>query len=197
MLERIPVDRHDATVYRLYSPAAISSLRDMGLDDRQVAEAINAADLEVTEIQVIDAVFKKTSGRSRFSNGDFSVLYTAEDLATAEAEIKSFVSRTQSRGSSASRFYRRVNLHFAGDVKDLRPKTAEWPDLVSDDYSFCQAIGKEVYELQIDGLRSTSARRADGTCLPVFRREAVSNPTDLGFVRVDPNTLGLFELSSP
>lgn len=53
----------------------------------------------------------------------------------------------------------------------------DWPDLTHDsDYSFCNGLGSEVVASDLDGLLTPSARRPNGTNLPVFRRQAISNP---------------------
>jgi len=52
-----------------------------------------------------------------------------------------------------------------------------WPGLTHDsDYSFCNDLGAESVASDLDGLLTPSARRPDGTNLPVFKRHAVSNP---------------------
>ena len=54
---------------------------------------------------------------------------------------------------------------------------ADWPDLTHDsDYGFCNSLGTEAVAAGLDGLLTPSARRSDGTNLPVFRRHAISNP---------------------
>lgn len=54
---------------------------------------------------------------------------------------------------------------------------ADWPDLTHDsDYGFCNGLGAEAVAADLDGLLTPSARRPNGTNLPVFRRRAVSNP---------------------
>ena len=60
--------------------------------------------------------------------------------------------------------------------KDLRPKVTEWPDLIhQSDYTFCNQLGAEARQLGIDGLLAPSARY-NGANLPVFKRQAISNP---------------------
>lgn len=64
---------------------------------------------------------------------------------------------------------------FDGIEKDLRPKIADWPDLVHDsDYSFCNQLGAEAKRLELDGLVTWSARH-QGLNLPVFKRRAISD----------------------
>lgn len=53
----------------------------------------------------------------------------------------------------------------------------DWPALTHDsDYGFCNDLGAEAVAARLDGLLTPSARRPNGTNLPVFRRRAVSNP---------------------
>ena len=53
----------------------------------------------------------------------------------------------------------------------------DWPGLTHDsDYRFCNNLGIEAATSGLDGLLTPSARRTNGTNLPVFRRRAVSNP---------------------
>ena len=52
-----------------------------------------------------------------------------------------------------------------------------WPDLTHDsDYGFCNGLGTEAVDSDLDGLLTPSARRPNGTNLPVFKRRAISNP---------------------
>ena len=54
---------------------------------------------------------------------------------------------------------------------------ADWPDLTHDsEYGFCNGLGAEAVATGLDGLLTPSARRPNGTNLPVFKRPAVSNP---------------------
>ncbi len=67
----------------------------------------------------------------------------------------------------------------------------DWPDLTHDsDYHFCNDLGAEAEASDLDGLLTPSARRLNGTNLPVFRRRAVSNPVIHGLVAVtlDPSS---------
>ena len=78
---------------------------------------------------------------------------------------------------------------FTGVEKDLRGKLDDWPDLVADDYAFCNRIGAEARELGIDGLVTPSARHP-GANQPVFQRSALSEPRHEGAVSMtyDPDT---------
>ena len=68
---------------------------------------------------------------------------------------------------------------------------ANWPDLTHEsDYGFCNGLGTEAVASGLDGLLTPSARRPDGTNLPVFRRRAVSNPVAHALVAMtlDPSS---------
>ena len=62
--------------------------------------------------------------------------------------------------------------------------------LTKSDYGFCNGLGTEAVTADLDGLLTPSARRPNGTNLPVFRRRAVSNPVIHGLVTLtlDPSS---------
>ena len=129
--------------------------------------------------------------RTRFSDGSFPVFYSSLDSATADAEIRYWFPRfCGNAGTPRTAYYRRFRCTFRGTEKDLRPKAAEWPGLVDkSDYTFCNQLGAEAIQSGLAGLVTPSARH-DGAYLPVFRRDAVSDPEllDVAAVTFDPNT---------
>jgi len=122
------------------------------------------------------------------------VFYSALEPETAAAEIKYwFVKFAGTPTRPRTAYYSRVSFEFDGSVKDLRPKHEAWPELTHDndnDYRFCNSLGAEAVAAELDGLVTPSARRSDGTNLPVFRRRAISNPVVHALVAVtlDPLT---------
>ena len=120
---------------------------------------------------------------TRFSDGSFPVFYSSLDAATAQAEMQhwfSFYAGQPRKPRTAH--YLRFSCTFEGIEKDLRPKVADWPDLVHEsDYEFCNRIGAEAKRSGLDGLVTPSARH-EGTNLPIFAREAISNPSRHDFV---------------
>ena len=93
-------------------------------------------------------------------------------------------------GTPRTAYYHRFSCTFRGTEKDLRPKAAEWPGLVDKrDYTFCNQLGAEAMQSGLAGLVTPSALH-DGANLPVFRRDAVSDPEllDVATVTFDPNT---------
>lgn len=115
---------------------------------------------------------------TRFSDGSFPVFYSSLDGATAEAEVQHWLPRYIGEPEELRTvYYQRFVCTFDGSEKDLRPELGRWPDLVNDsDYSFCNQLGAEAVRKGIDGLVTPSARRHDGSNLPVFKRPAISNP---------------------
>lgn len=66
---------------------------------------------------------------------------------------------------------------FKGIEKDLRAKVTDWPDLLNDsDYTFCNQIGSEAYDLKLDGIVTFSVRHKNGVNVPIFVRRSVSDP---------------------
>ena len=115
---------------------------------------------------------------SRFSDGSFPVFYSSLEPETAEAEARIlFLKNVSKPNQPRTAYYSRFSCHFDGSIKDLRPMHEDWPDLTHDnDYGFCNGLGAEAVAADLDGLLTPSARRPNGTNLPVFRRRAVSNP---------------------
>ena len=190
VLEDIQSQEGHRTVFRLsnipFGEAFMDELQlDLqGSDELQGLLADSAYAVNVDEL--CDAPFRpkrRLRNRTRFSDGSFPVFYTSLDAETAEAEIRHWLPRFIGRPRNPrTAYYQRFSCTFDGVEKDLRPKIEDWPDLVHDsDYSFCNQLGAEARSLHIDGLVTWSARH-EGANLPVFRRQAVSNPELQGMV---------------
>jgi len=115
--------------------------------------------------------------QSRFSDGKTAVYYGAFERETARAEV---IYHLPSRlGRHGPAYYREVNCDFRGTAKDLRSHIRRLPFLTADKeqggYDKCNEVAKEAIGQGLDGLLTKSARRAEGTCVPVFRRDALSN----------------------
>ena len=132
---------------------------------------------------------------TRFSDGTFRVFYSALEIATAEVEALERYFRLAFGNAREPRtvYYMVFSCNYAGATKDLRPHIAILPCLVEDeaDYAGCHRIAIEAVKDGLTGILTPSARKPDGTCLPVFRREALSEPgeTRVGSIsRHDPET---------
>ena len=174
-------------------------LQDMGLDTEDAKEMLtllqgrNKVDsLESLLDKPFEAKPQLVPEPTRFSDGTTRVFYSAIKTETAEAEVFHWYVKYAlgKAGEERTAYYRRFACNFQGEVKDLRPYLATMPCLTQEDHSDCNRIGVEAVSEGLDGLLSPSARKPEGTCLPVFKRKALSNPQDKGYFgfKFDPST---------
>lgn len=116
---------------------------------------------------------------TRFSDGSINVLYSSLEGYTAKAEVE-FHKKEDNFGDRVIH-KTMIGIDFDGETKDLRNKKSEWKDLTSDDWKFCQRLGREATDIGLGGLLTPSARFASGTNLPIFRRDAIK-----GFEELEP-----------
>ena len=121
--------------------------------------------------------------QSRFSDGTFPVYYSALDFETTRAEMRHHSALRVLLGSPEKNrlvFYREVRCLFDGRAKDLRPQLGRLPCLIAEQavggYDECNIIAGEARASGLDGLLTPSARHQEGTCLPVFERDSLSDP---------------------
>lgn len=177
-------------------------LQEMGIDPENMEEMLvflrgrNKADPLAS---LLDKPFESrpqlVPKPTRFSDGKIRVFYSALEPETAEAEVAEWYVKyaLNNAGEERIAYYRRFACDFRGDVKDLRPYLAAIPCLIQNEaagYPDCNHIGTEAVSEGLDGLLTPSVRRHEGTCLPVFRREALSNPQSQDFVafKFDPSS---------
>lgn len=128
---------------------------------------------------------------TRYSDGTYPVFYSSLETETAEAEIRHWFPSVIGRPPTPrTAYYVCFSCEFEGQTKDLRPKLRDWADLVSDDYGFCNGLGREAMQQELDALLAPSARRSEGTNVPVLRRSSIRDPIVLDTVAVtyDPTT---------
>ena len=127
----------------------------------------------------------KPFGATRFSDGTWPVFYGAIDEDTAAKECLHHYAKAAlgDPASARSVYYSVLHCLFQGSAIDLRPKKTEWPDLVAEDYRFCQGLGKEAIQFPLESFLAPSARQPDGTTTPVFAPRGLSNPTIGDIVR--------------
>ncbi|MGQ0664735.1 MAG: RES family NAD+ phosphorylase [Pseudomonadota bacterium] len=185
-----------ATAYRFANMRDALDLleRRVGIDlgSMDAGEVLNILGRDATPSEVtdlLDGPFKRKARlggiygpKTRFSDGSWPVFYGALELETARDEVQHHHARDVLTDPSHpwTAYYRYFRCAFTGSTKDLRSKLAEWPELVCEDWTFCQKLGREAHGSDLDGLFSPSARTTDGTNLPVFKRAALSNPEILG-----------------
>lgn len=206
MLEKLPIQSLQERVFRYANlQNEIDFLQSMGLDTQAVEEVVELlrARQEIDSLEMLlDKPFKpkhrleKQKLATRYSDGSIMVFYSALERETAQEEIKHHTRRylTQHATNPRTVYFLRFACDFNGCGKDLRVKHDEWLWLTHDsDYSKCHGIAHEAVQEGLDGLLAPSARRGNGTCLPVFKRTAISNPEseDILSLTFDP-TLNQF-----
>ena len=197
LLDEIPTVRNHRQIYRLANLTRDDEfLAELGLDElgeQELRALLIAAGYETPLEELCDAPFRlkrRLGMATRYSDGSYPVFYSSLDPKTAEAEVahwfrKGFGGSPQGQRSA---YYQRFTCLFQGEEKDLRDKQSEWPELVHDsDYTFCNRIGTKAVRLKLDGLVVPSARRENGSNLPVFKRPAISDPKSQDLVKITLN----------
>lgn len=199
MLEKLRIQKGHAKVFRLGQFSQVNDhLDSLQLDAQsrnELDELAKASRSKGGLKHLVDASFRrkrKFKRQTRFSNGSFPVFYSSLESATAKAEISHWIPEFLGKPKTPrkARFIL-FSCLFEGRRIDLRSKTAKWPDLIHEsDYSFCNRTGAEAVRMKLDGLVTFSARRPNGVNLPVFSRNALSNPEFLTLVEFnyDPGT---------
>lgn len=114
---------------------------------------------------------------SRYSDGSFPIWYGSLDRETTIYEtvytmIKS--ERQRENFQQQERIYRErtiYNVFCNGILIDLTEKLMHYPELISEDYTFTQHIGKTLNQQGYPGLLVKSARFATGINVNVFKSE--------------------------
>ena len=195
MLEGIPTNEVSLRIFRLaVQPALADFLEEQGLDEnaiREVEALLRSRGIADTLEELCDAPFKlkkKLKKSTRFSDGSFPVFYSSLETDTAKAEAcHQFLKFAGRPKEPRTAHYICFSCSFDGSAKDLRPMLDTWSRLIDDDYQFCNELGVEAIELQLDGLLSPSARNENGTNVPVFTRASISNPHEAASVAVTYN----------
>lgn len=194
MLDEIPSERGQRIVFRLSrEPAGDDQfLASLDLDPEASDELLNTLSDGTPRdpiLELLDGPFRprtKLRNATRFSDGSFPVFYSALALETAETEVaywfrRSYAGKPQSKRTA---YYQGFRCAFEGLEKDLRSKVLDWPDLMHDsNYSLCNRLGAEARDRTIDGLVVPSVRH-EGANMPIFTRQAVSDPKLEGMVAI-------------
>ena len=145
------------------------------LDDLEFAVTMELTKADLDDFRKASTTVAPPGGRrlyrSRFSNGDHEVFYTAYDLETCEEEMRHHLPLRvgSSDGIPTAYHFYGSRWEFSGAAKDLRNHDGVWPDLLHlDDYTFCNLIGAEAVAMKLDALIVRSVRHLGGTNLPVF-----------------------------
>ncbi len=110
---------------------------------------------------------------SRFSRGEFGVLYAAEQMDTALAETHYHQQRyfqTQVRGLKYDRIVMRgLKLKFSAMLFNIRsPKIEQYGWYDASDYTAAQQLGDAIKKADKDGLWYESVRKPNTSCYALF-----------------------------
>lgn len=116
---------------------------------------------------------------SRYSDGTYGVLYGSLDLETTVYETVYHMARCEMgvEGVSGQIVRERAVylIHCNAILLDLTGKTADYPELTANDYSYTQQVGKRVSSEGHPGLLVPSARKRGGVNVVVFNQAVLSN----------------------
>ncbi len=118
---------------------------------------------------------------SRYSDGSFPIWYGSTDTETTIYETAYHMLTDESSIEPVEKdsiIYRdRViyTVYCDAILIDLIGKQKNYPDLISNSYTYTQDIGKQIHQQGHPGLISPSARY-NGNNLDIFRKEVLSNP---------------------
>ena len=118
--------------------------------------------------------------QSRFSRGQFGVWYGSPQIETTIYETAyhwryGFLADAGLENEQGLTIERRVHLVYcASALIDLLPKKTQWPELQSNDYTHCQALGEKLHREGHPGVWTPSAR-CKGTNAALFLPRVLSN----------------------
>ncbi len=126
----------------------------------------------------------------RFGDGKtHGVFYSAEDKITSYLEaLWHFVKWSQNLHDHSSKDWiqsdRKVfevdieSKNFASLIDNIDIHDS----LTSNDYKFCRDLAASAIEINIEGLRTPSARNKGGVCVPLFQKNPIKNEKSLRYV---------------
>jgi hypothetical protein len=130
-------------------------------------------------------VWSSVGGTSRFSDGNWPVLYTARLVSTACAEVGYHLQEVylpaKIPGTLLSVPHVAYRLNIAGKRRSLSMEESHFPTLCgssSHRLSECWNIARRAISDGIDYLRAPSARKLGKACYPVLQQSAASAPYD-------------------
>lgn len=166
----------------------VETLRELGVDESDFKASIEfyAASEPSPEgylSWLFDDLGQSRSPPTRFTSGAFAVLYTALEVETAVAEIASHLDQP---ADGSAMYFRLLDIGYEGETLDVRARNVELPFLTKPDsssYQECTMFAEEAMNAQVDAICTTSARRQEGACLPIFRRSAITKLTPATHLR--------------
>jgi hypothetical protein len=120
-----------------------------------------------------------TDRSSRFSRGEFGVLYLGKTFEVALLETmhhyaKFMISTDQPPGWASQ--FREIVLDVEAQLHDIRSFEADSCVLHASDYAKSQSLGHELRNSGSDGIAYPSVRQSDGECGALFHPNCGSRP---------------------
>jgi hypothetical protein len=116
---------------------------------------------------------------SRFSRGDYGVLYVAKGFETALLDTRYHHSRFMARTSEPAGWtsqFRELVLALAAELHDLRDGNRLWRQALDpDDYDAGQALALALRKNGSEGIAYPSQRDPDGECAGLFYPDVAAN----------------------
>lgn len=197
MLESLTPKKERHTVVRLsaVSDANVERLLNRSINPESFPEIqgrLRKLKIVFEPTQLIDKVFEPNTNpkhptpfaKSRFTNGDKAVFYSALEDETSIEEIKYHQTRSgefsdlENTPHAPPRYFRLYETDFDGTMLDLFTIHPDCPELTSADesgYPKCSHLAEEARSRSINAFRTPSARRPEGTCTPVFDRQSLGD----------------------
>lgn len=206
MLGLLESEAFEAPVRRLSFAHAIGkALNEMGMSGVAAEGFISVllerglsedAELLVKEVFERNAVYEAPPGR--FSSSGQPTFYSALEWETAVEEVRQTQIKRLRIALEGSEGYRPayffgLECDFSGAVFDLRGAADAFPFLRDPDpssYGACQALADEARTRLVAALIAGSSQVAEGTCVPVFSRPALSAARRTGKYRASSNQAG-------
>ncbi len=197
MLESLTPKKIQHTVVRLsaVSDANVERLLNRGISPEsfpEIQERLKKLKIVFEPTQLIDKVFESSTNpkhstpfaRTRFTNGNKAVFYSALEDETSIEEIKYYQTRSgefrdlEKTPDAPPRYFRLYEADFEGTMLDLFIIHPDCPDLTSADesgYPKCRELAMEARDRSINAFQTPSARRPGGTCTPVLDRHSLGD----------------------
>lgn len=117
---------------------------------------------------------------SRYSDGTYPVWYGSLDLDTTIHETAWHMKNELLCIEGLNEVVIRERAVYHVDCRalliDISNKATDYPNLISNDYTFTQQIGARIQKEGHPGLLAPSARIVDGINTVIFREDVLSNP---------------------
>ena len=197
MLESLAPKKEQHAVVRLAAVSGdnVERLLNRGISPESIPEIqgrLRQMKSVFEPTQVIDKAFEPSTNpkhptpfsKTRFTNGDKAVFYSALEDETSIEEIKYHQTRSgefsdlENTPHAPARYFWLYETDFDGTMLNLFIIHPDCPELTSPDesgYPKCRELAEEARSRSIDAFCTPSARRPEGTCTPVFDRKSLGD----------------------